>query len=98
MSDRRIESVRLAWIEAFVAVAEYQSFSLAARHLKCHQSTVSRYVDQLQGWLRRQLIATYTPTTLTEDGEKFGHVAMEVIRLLDESRAPLPPTSCPHFR
>ena len=83
--------MRLAWIESLVAVAEHGSFSVAARYLGCHQSVVSRNVEQLQKWLRRQLIASYPPVKLTDDGQSFLPVAMEVIRLLNESRAPLPP-------
>ncbi len=90
MSDRRIDSVRVAWLQAFLMVAKYQSYSEAAQVLRCDQSTISRYMIQLQKWLRKGLVAGYAPTTLTPAGEDFYPKAVEICRLLEESREPEP--------
>lgn len=89
MSARRIESVRLAWIEAFLAVAEYGSQSEAARQLGCNQSTVARYLRDLQHWLRRGLFDSIEPIVLSADGKQFRETARTVVELLQQSRAPL---------
>lgn len=47
MSAKRVKSIRLIQVEAFLAVVDHQSFTEAAEILGCDQSTVSRYVDEL---------------------------------------------------
>lgn len=91
MSDRRIRSLRISWLEAFVAVAQLQNYSEVARQMGCDQSTISRYIIQLQSWLRKELVTGYVPTVLTPDGEEFLPKAVEICRLLRESRGPVPP-------
>lgn len=88
MSARRIETVRLAWIEAFLMVAECESQSEAARRLECNQSTISRYMRELQSWLRRPLFDSIEPLRLSADGKRFRDTAKTVVELLEASRAP----------
>jgi DNA-binding transcriptional LysR family regulator len=91
MSDHRIRSLRICWLEAFVAVAQLKNYSEASRRMECDQSTISRYIIHLQHWLRKQLLTGYVPTILTEDGEEFLPKAIEICRLLRESRSPVQP-------
>lgn len=90
MSDRRIRTLRISWLEAFIAVARLQNYSEAARQLECDQSTVSRYLIRLQSWMRKELVTGYVPTVLTPEGEEFLPKAEEICRLLRESRGPDP--------
>lgn len=73
---------RLANMEAFVRVAETQSFSEAARRLRTSKSLVSRHVAALEGALGVRLFHRTTPSlTLTEEGR--GYYA-QVTRILSE--------------
>lgn len=56
MSSLRVETLRLSWLEAFIAVVDNENISEAARELGVNQSTVTRYMQELQGWLGKDLI------------------------------------------
>ena len=78
--------MRLVWLEALVALAERESFTEAAKAIGKDQSSVSRYIDQLQRWLGKALIASHSPVTLTTEGASFLPIARQVIALLNGSR------------
>lgn len=86
MSAKRIESLRLIWIEAFLWVYRGASVGDAARALGCNQSNVSRYIAQLEDWLGKELFVSFAPTTTTEHGEEFAPIAREVVKLLYAGR------------
>lgn len=88
MSARRLETLRLVWLQAFLTVAEYETHSEAARRLGWDQSTVSRYIQRLEAWLGSSLFTGYAPTVLTEEGEAFQPVAQQALDLLNGSRTP----------
>lgn len=87
MSNYRIGGLRIAWIEAFIEVAANGSFSEAGRAMGCSQSTVSRYVDSLERWLEKVLTNRDTPVELTGHGHEFLATSIEVMNLLNASRA-----------
>lgn len=86
MSKARIGGLRLVWVEAFLLAAEHESYTEAAKAMGCDQSTVSRYVDNLERWMRRVLTTHTLPFALTEHGRQFVVTAKEVSRLLAASR------------
>lgn len=90
MSERRIQSPRLIWVEAFLEVASLESFTAGAHSMGVNQSTATRYVDQLERWLRKPLFTGDIPPRLTEEGEKFVEIARSVLMQMLDFRAPLP--------
>ncbi|MCD8196431.1 MAG: LysR family transcriptional regulator [Lachnospiraceae bacterium] len=71
-------------LEAFVAVAEKKSFSLAADALYLSQSTVSSHVKNLEKELKRQLIVRTTKSLrLTPEGETFLRYAKRIVETRD---------------
>jgi DNA-binding transcriptional LysR family regulator len=64
--------MRLELISAFVTVADYLSFSTAAKELNVTPSTLSRQVRELESSLGIQLLARTTRrVALTEAGQQF---------------------------
>lgn len=95
MSSLRVETLRLCWLEAFIAVAEEESISGAARVLGIDQSTVSRYMQALEKWLGKKLVApggACDPQDagiyigITEEGRQFREIAVRVVNELQEFR------------
>ena len=86
MSAQRVDSLRLVWLQAFIKVAECLSHSVAAEELSWDQSTVSRYIKRLEEWLGKELFTGFVPPVLTKHGKVFLPVAMEVLKLLNNSR------------
>ncbi len=81
-------------LEAFVAVAEKKSFSLAADALYLSQSTVSSHVKNLEKELNRQLIIRTTKSLrLTQDGETFLRYAKRIVETRDAALAAI--SECP---
>ncbi|WP_374414903.1 LysR family transcriptional regulator [Novosphingobium colocasiae] len=76
------------WLEAFLAVVEHGSHNEAAKRTGCSQSTISRYLFELQDWLRRPLFVSNYLGELTDDGIAFRETAQKVVALLEESRGP----------
>ncbi|MCD8362687.1 MAG: LysR family transcriptional regulator [Lachnospiraceae bacterium] len=75
-------------LEAFVAVAEKKSFSLAADALYLSQSTVSSHVKNLEKELKKQLIVRTTKSLrLTPEGETFLHYAKRIVETRDAALA-----------
>lgn len=93
MSSDRNESVRLIWLEAFVAVAEAGTYAAAARELRTSPETLSRYIDQLELWLWRRLRENTGSIELTAIGLDFLQVAKEAIISLSVWRAERPPNT-----
>ena len=87
MSRKREDTVRLIWLEAFVATVDEGSKSAAAPHVGVHKSTVSNYVRDLEGWLGTVLLTSDVPPELTPAGAKFLPKARQVIDLLKSSQA-----------
>lgn len=98
MSSRRIGSLRLVWLEAFLAVVDHQSYTKAGEALGLKQSTMTRYVAQLEKWLGPPLVASGT-TELTTHGERFVPVAKNVVSALHDAREAVrsPHKACTNF-
>lgn len=95
MSSLRIESLRLVWLETFVAVANAENISAAAKDMGVAQSTVSRNMQALQKWLGKTLIEPGTVhdpkdaginVGLTDDGRRFVRTAERIARILSAHR------------
>jgi DNA-binding MarR family transcriptional regulator len=96
MSSLRIDTLRLCWLEAFVAVAEAENISQAARDLGIDQTTVSRQLKSLEKWLGKPLFnvgIAHDPEDArvsvgsTEEGLQFFEVAEMVIEALQGARS-----------
>ncbi len=76
------------WLRAFVAVAEAESFSVAATRLEITQSTVSKQVAALERHLRARLLNRTTRSlTLTSEGAAFYEAALRALAAIDEAAA-----------
>ena len=83
----------LKWLEDFLCLARVRSFSRAAEARCVTQSAFSRRIRSLENWFGAPLIdRSVYPVTLTEAGEDFSRVAVEVARQLDEARAEAAPS------
>lgn len=95
VSSIRVDSLRLCWLEAFVAVANEENISAAARSLDVSQPTVSRYVEALKRWTGKDLIRINRMSDpqdpgvnveMTEAGRELFDIAEAVISQLSEFR------------
>lgn len=87
MSAKRVKSIRLIQIEAFLAVVDCQSFTEAADRLACDQSSVSRYVDEL-GDLVCGFPLLHAGTALpNEAGTMFLPAARQVVETIEKGKA-----------
>lgn len=78
------------WLVSFLTVAEMQSLTAAASHLRVHRSNVSRDIDALEHWLGRVLFRENVTFELTEDGNQFRETAQTMTSMLIQSRNELP--------
>lgn len=85
MSGKRMGTLRLIWLEAFVEVVDRGSYTDAANAIGCDQGSITRYIAQLGEWLGPPLTHTGT-AELTSAGERLLPTAREVVRLLGEAR------------
>ncbi len=88
MSGRRIWTLRLSWLAAFAKTAQLESQGDAARALGCDQSTISRYIKDLQAWLGKELVADFVPFELTQEGRDFLPTCVLVLDLLIQAQDP----------
>lgn len=97
LSALRIDTLRLVWLEAFVAVAETENMSEAAGLLGVSQPSVSRYVQALEAWTGKKLVeagGVHDPENarvsiaLTDEGRDFFDLAQAVLTDLTNFRSP----------
>ena len=73
-------------IEAFCALAEWGSFSEAARRLYITQPTVSSHILALEKELNAKLVDRRTkPVTLTQEGKRFYEYAESILRMMERA-------------
>lgn len=82
--------IRVAWLEAFVAIAESGNQLSAATDLGIDQPTISRYVQNLEFALGTKLVFEKS-TQLLQAGKDFKPVAEDVLKLLMDARKSLAP-------
>lgn len=80
--------MEIKWIEDFIALAQYQSFSRAAEFRNVTQSGFSRRIQSLEQWVGAELIDRSSfPPVLTPAGRLFREVAEDVLHKLFDTRA-----------
>src|ERR1700733_9869569 len=80
--------MELKWIEDFIALAQYQSFSRAAEFRNVTQSGFSRRIQSLEQWVGADLIDRSSfPPTLTPAGQLFREAAEDILEKLFDTRA-----------
>lgn len=95
MSSLRVDSLRICWLEAFIAVEQEEDISAAARALGVNQSTVSRYMQALENWLGEKLIKpggvsdpedARLSIEITKYGRAFHEIAQRIVSELNQFR------------
>lgn len=85
--DKRVKTVRLIWLEAFVAVAQTGSYKDAGLLLDLDPTVINKYIKSLEEWLSKSLLLRfYKNPKITADGEEFLAKAKTIIELLHTSR------------
>lgn len=88
--------MRLVWLEIFIELDETENLSAVALKRGIHQSTVSRYMQDLQNWLGRELIDIGKindpddpgrSIAITEDGREFLPIAQSIVDQLNGFRS-----------
>ena len=87
MSDKRVSSVRLIWLEAFVELARCRTYKEAGESLELDPTVIKKYVLSLENWLQKMLHYRHDDKiTITEGGEEFLPKAKTIIDLMNNSR------------
>lgn len=82
------KAMEIKWIEDFIALAQYQSFSRAAEFRNVTQSGFSRRIQSLEQWVGAELIDRSSfPPVLTPAGRLFREAAEDVLARLYDTRA-----------
>ena len=81
--------ISLKQLEAFVATAEYGSFTLAAERLYLTQSTISAHIHLLEEALQTRLIerGARKKLQLTQDGKRVYTAAQEILNRCEALQA-----------
>lgn len=90
MAKRPRDSLRLCWLESFLAIIDNGGVEVrAAEMLGISAPQVNRDVARLEGWLHRLVFLGGTPKELTQFGEGFAATARNVVSSLNAARADL---------
>lgn len=80
--------MEIKWIEDFIALAQYQSFSRAAEIRNVTQSGFSRRIQALEQWVGADLVdRSGYPPALTDAGQLFKEVAEDILAKLYDTCA-----------
>ena len=80
--------MEIKWIEDFIALARFQSFSRAAEFRNVTQSGFSRRIQSLEQWVGADLVdRSGFPPTLTPAGQLFRDAAEDILDKLFDTRA-----------
>lgn len=87
MSAKRMDSLRLIWLEALVLAVEMKSYKKAGEELGVDPTVIAKYVKSLENWLDRPLIRFFDGKMLIyEDAVDFLPKAKTIIDILYSSR------------
>lgn len=78
--------LKTVWLEAFVAIAANGTQEAAAAELGVKQTSVSRYVSALEGWLHKALLNPLVPGQLWPGADDFLVTAIDVLLELKDAR------------
>jgi len=80
--------MELKWLEDFLSLCDTGNFRIASEQRFVSQPTFSRRINSLENWLGAKLIdRSSQPVKLTEAGELFKPMALEIVRLTYLSRS-----------
>ena len=79
--------MELKWLEDFLSLCETGNFRISSEHRCVSQPAFSRRLKTLESWVGAKLIdRSGQPARLTDAGEIFKPVAMEIVNLANQSR------------
>lgn len=84
MSSKRMNTLKVVWLETFLAVIEHKTYTDTAIALHCNHGTVSRHIDKLEEWLGLSPFSQTGPIKLNAAGEKLEPVARKIVALLND--------------
>jgi len=80
--------MELKWLEDFLSLCETRNFRVSSENRCVSQPAFSRRLKSLETWVGAKLIdRSKQPAELTEAGEIFKPVALEIARLANQSRS-----------
>ena len=82
MSSKRMNTLKVVWLETFLAVIEHKTYTDTATALNCTHGTVSRQMDNLTNWLGLSPFSQVGPIKLNDTGEELEPVARKIVALL----------------
>ena len=87
----------LRQLSTFLSIAEMGSFIQAATHLKYSQSTVTTHIKNLESHLGIKLFDRLGhKINLTSEGKTFKTYAEKIMKLTDEAKEAVTPSTIPH--
>ena len=87
MSAKRVSTVRLIWLEAFVHAAESGTYKDAGERLGLDPTVVKKYISALENWLDSKLVETGSKKVILKpNGRTFLNSSKIVIQLLYKSK------------
>ena len=84
MSSKRMNTLKVVWLETFLALIEHKTYEKTAKSLNCTHTTVSRQMKGLEDWLGVSPFSQIGPIKLSEAGEKLEPVALQIVALLSD--------------
>jgi DNA-binding transcriptional LysR family regulator len=86
--SREARMDRMASMAVFTKVVGTGSFSAAAREMKLSQASVTKQIQELEGWLGARLLnRTTRRLSLTEAGDGFYERCMRILDAVEEARS-----------
>src|SRR5210317_2069621 len=80
-------AMELKWLEDFLWLCDTRNFRVSSQRRCVSQPAFSRRIKTLENWLGAELIdRTVQPVKLTNAGEVFKPVALEIVLLAYQSR------------
>jgi DNA-binding transcriptional LysR family regulator len=83
-----METIRLDYLNTFIAVARTRSFSTAAKELKTSQGTVSHHIAALEAYFDAELFKrTANGVELTDEGATLKETAEKILQQAQDAKA-----------